>query len=89
MTGRPVMYSAELLWKMGSMGARSDPCRYGSYLVDPHSSHPERVMFLTGKSDKESIMKVLALKPVGYLLKTVDKKELNENIGKYFATHNA
>ncbi len=46
-------------------------------------------MFLTGKSDKESIMKVLALKPVGYLLKTVDKKELNENIGKYFATHNA
>ncbi len=47
------------------------------------------VMFLTGKSDKESIMKVLALKPVGYLLKTVDKKELNESIGKYFATHNA
>lgn len=44
------------------------------------------VMFLTGKGDKESIMKVLALKPVGYVLKTVEKKELCENISKFFST---
>ncbi len=44
------------------------------------------VMFLTGKGDKESIMKVLALKPVGYLLKSVDRKELRENIARYFAS---
>ncbi|MCR5302667.1 MAG: response regulator [Lachnospiraceae bacterium] len=47
------------------------------------------VMFLTGKSDKESIMKVLALKPVGYQLKTIDKNTLRENIEKFFATHEA
>ncbi len=43
------------------------------------------VMFLTGKGDKESVMKVLALKPVGYLLKTVGRKELMENIAGVFA----
>ncbi|MCR4960332.1 MAG: response regulator [Lachnospiraceae bacterium] len=42
------------------------------------------VMFLTGKSDKESIMKVLALKPVGYQLKTITKDKLIENIEKFF-----
>ncbi|MCR4909133.1 MAG: response regulator [Lachnospiraceae bacterium] len=44
------------------------------------------VMFLTGKGDKESIMKVLALKPVGYLLKTVKKEELRGTIKKFFVT---
>ncbi|MCR5325096.1 MAG: response regulator [Lachnospiraceae bacterium] len=43
------------------------------------------VMFLTGKGDKESIMKVLALKPVGYQLKTIDRKQLRENIANFFA----
>ena len=47
------------------------------------------VMFLTGKGDKDSIVKVLALKPVGYLLKTIRKKDLLENIYNYFATRTA
>lgn len=42
------------------------------------------VMFLTGRGDKESIMRVLSLKPAGYLLKTVQKKELRDTISKYF-----
>lgn len=42
------------------------------------------VMFLTGKSDKESIMKVLSLKPVGYQLKTISKEQLRQNIDNYF-----
>ena len=42
------------------------------------------VMFLTGNGDKESIMKVLALKPVGYQLKTITKEQLRENIDNYF-----
>ncbi len=42
------------------------------------------VMFLTGKSDKESVMKVLALKPEGYFLKTIEKDELLENLEKFF-----
>ena len=45
------------------------------------------VMFLTGKSDKASIMKVLALKPEDYLLKTIDRQGLREKIDNYFHTH--
>ena len=41
------------------------------------------VMFLTGKSDKESIMSVINLKPVDYILKTIDKPCLLAKI-KYF-----
>ncbi len=47
------------------------------------------VMFLTGKGDKDSIMRVLALKPAGYLLKTVERSELRDNISKFFATQKA
>ncbi len=42
------------------------------------------VMFLTGKGDKESVMKVLALKPEGYFLKTIQKTELLEKLGQFF-----
>ena len=47
------------------------------------------VMFLTGKGDKESIMKVLALKPVGYQLKSIDRNRLRENIANFFASQKA
>ena len=42
------------------------------------------VIFLTGKSDKESIMSVLELKPAGYLLKSVDKDGLNKALDDFF-----
>ncbi len=42
-------------------------------------------MFLTGKGDKDSIMRVLSLKPAGYLLKTIERKDLRENIAGFFA----
>ena len=42
------------------------------------------VMFLTGKSDKESVMKVVALKPEGYFLKTIKKKELLKILDNFF-----
>ncbi|MCR5501593.1 MAG: response regulator [Lachnospiraceae bacterium] len=45
------------------------------------------VMFLTGKSDRESVMKVVALHPEGYFLKTIQRKELLEELKKYFQTH--
>jgi CheY-like chemotaxis protein len=47
------------------------------------------VMFLTGKSDEESIAKIAALKPQGHLLKTVDKKQLGEIIADFFAKQDA
>lgn len=42
------------------------------------------VMFLTVKSDKESVMQVLALKPEKYLLKTMPPAELVANIDEFF-----
>ncbi len=42
------------------------------------------VIFLTGKGDRESVMKVLALKPDGYLLKTMDKAGLLKSLDDFF-----
>ena len=42
------------------------------------------VFFLTGKSDKQSVMKVVALKPQNYLLKTITRDELLAELGKFF-----
>ncbi len=42
------------------------------------------VMFLTGHSDKESVMSVIDLKPVDYLLKTIDKNTLLDKLATFF-----
>ena len=43
------------------------------------------VIFLTGKSDRESVMKVVALKPEGYFLKTISREDLQEKLKIHFA----
>ena len=45
------------------------------------------VFFLTGKGDKESVTKVLSLKPEGYILKSTGKNELVSQIKDYFERH--
>lgn len=42
------------------------------------------VMFLTGKGDRESVMKVLALKPDGYLLKSMERDKLLAALDDFF-----
>ena len=42
------------------------------------------VIFLTGRDDRESVMKVLALKPDGYLLKSTDKATLLKSLEEFF-----
>jgi len=42
------------------------------------------VIFLTGKDDQESVMKVLALKPDGYLLKSLDRARLIAAVDDFF-----
>lgn len=42
------------------------------------------VIFLTGRSDSESIKNVLSLKPAGYLLKNLDRAEIKRNIDAFF-----
>ncbi len=42
------------------------------------------VFFLTGRDDKESVVKVLDLKPDGYILKTVTRDELLNKLKLFF-----
>ena len=42
------------------------------------------VFFLTGRDDKESVVKVLDLKPEGYILKTVTRDELMNKLKVFF-----
>ena len=42
------------------------------------------VIFLKGKNDKESIMKVLELKPEGYLLKSMEPAKIIQEIDNFF-----
>ena len=42
------------------------------------------VIFLTGKGDRESVTKVLSLKPNGYLLKSQTREELKASIADFF-----
>ena len=42
------------------------------------------VMFLTGKGDRESVLKVLALKPDGYLLKSLNRDQILESVTEFF-----
>jgi len=42
------------------------------------------VIFLTSKGDKESVMKVMALKPEGYLLKTMKPEQIIQAVDDFF-----
>ncbi len=43
------------------------------------------VMFLTGKDDRESVLKVLSLKPAGYLLKSLKRDQILSSVNEFFA----
>ena len=47
------------------------------------------VIFLTSKNDRESILKVMELKPEGYLLKTMEPKKIVEEVDKFFMKQKA
>ena len=42
------------------------------------------VFFLTGRADKESVQKVLALKPAGYLVKSLPPAEIKKGVDTFF-----
>ncbi len=47
------------------------------------------VIFLTGKGDKESVMKVMSLKPEGYLLKSMKPMDIKKYIDDFFINRKA
>ena len=42
------------------------------------------VMFLTNKSDRETVMKILSLHPEKYILKTSTKEEVHQIVDNFF-----
>ena len=44
------------------------------------------VVFLTGHSDKDSVMKVMKLRPQGYLLKSTKKEDIIASVDNFFMT---
>ncbi len=64
------------------------PVTNGPQVLEMLRSDPETssipVMFLTGKGDKQSVMAVVALKPEGYFLKTIQREELLEKLNEFF-----
>ena len=66
------------------------PIVEGPQVMEMFKSDPELsqipVMFLTGNNDRDSIVKVVSLGPADYLLKTIDKKGLNEKLDNFFAS---
>lgn len=65
----------------------------GSQVLEMIRSDPEfsdmPIIFLTGKSDKESVQKVMALKPDGYLLKTMPPEQIRKTIAEFFEKRKA
>lgn len=47
------------------------------------------VIFLTSKGDRESVMEVMALKPEGYLLKTMEPAQIIKNVDDFFERQKA
>ncbi|MCR5404552.1 MAG: response regulator [Butyrivibrio sp.] len=69
------------------------PVTTGPQVLSMLRSEPETssipVMFLTVKSDRESVMQVLSLKPEKYLLKTMPPAQLIANIDDFFEQQKA
>lgn len=67
------------------------PVTSGPQVLEMLRSDPETkgipVMFLTGKRDKESVMRVVALHPEGYFIKSIKKDELLKNLQEFFILH--
>ena len=66
------------------------PITSGPQVMEMIRSEPNSegipIIFLTGKSDKESVMSVMALKPQGYMLKSMPKEEILKTVDNFFET---
>ncbi|MBQ9483754.1 MAG: response regulator [Ruminiclostridium sp.] len=66
------------------------PITPGSQIMEMIRSEPNSaripVIFLTGKDDRETVMKVMHLKPDGYLLKSMTHEEIVTAIDNFFET---
>ena len=66
------------------------PITDGTKVLEMLRSEPDSaeipVIFLAGKADKETVLKVMSLKPQGYLLKSMKQADIVSAIDHYFET---
>ncbi len=66
------------------------PVTPGPQVLEMIKSEPNSakipVIFLTGKSDRESVESVLRLKPDGYLLKSMPRERIMDSVDQFFET---
>ena len=64
------------------------PITSGPQVMEMIKSEPNSngipIVFLTGRSDRESVMSVMKLKPQGYLLKTMDRSQIMKAVDGCF-----
>ncbi len=77
------MNTADLILLDYEMPVTSGPQVLEMLRSDPETSSIP-VFFLTGKSDKNSVMQVMSLKPQNYLLKSIEKDELLLKLDEFF-----
>lgn len=77
------MNTADLILLDYEMPVTSGPQVLEMLRSDPETSSIP-VFFLTGKSDRDSVMQVMSLKPQNYLLKSIEEKELMEKLDQFF-----
>ena len=65
------------------MPVMNGPAVLGEIRRDP-KTHNLPVMFLTGKDDRQRIQRVIALDPVDYLVKTIDREGLMKRLEDFF-----
>ncbi len=66
------------------------PVTNGLQILEMIKSEPDTadipVIFLTGKSDRDSIISVMQLRPDGYLLKSTSKENIMDTVVNFFET---
>ncbi len=76
-------YEPELILLDYEMPLMDGPTVLGKLRQNERTKHIP-VYFLTGKSDRDSIMRVMAMRPNGYLLKTLDQQQLVSRVNDFF-----
>lgn len=66
------------------------PITPGPQVLEMIKSEPNSaklpVIFLTGKNDRESVERVMRLRPDGYLLKSMSKEDILASVDRFFTT---
>lgn len=87
-SGKEALHYLEYIWPDLILLDYEMPELDGYQVLDEIRKNPLTaripIIFLTGKNDKDSVMRILKRKPDGYLLKSMKKDELIDALDRFF-----